>query len=92
MNKVLFNDKYKISASILYCGFLNLGQKIDRIKNLCIDIRNIYIQVNGGINVETAYEVIKAGVNVLVLETAIFKSENPSDVVQEVSEKFSMII
>ena len=56
------------------------------------DRKNIHIQVDGGINAETAGEVIKAGANVLVLGTAIFKSENPSEVVRRVNEKFKMIV
>ncbi|MBM3706433.1 MAG: ribulose-phosphate 3-epimerase [Actinobacteria bacterium] len=56
------------------------------------DRRSIHIQVDGGINAQTAGGVIKAGANVLVLGTAIFKSENPSEVVRKVSEKFRMII
>ena len=56
------------------------------------DRKNIHIQVDGGINGETAGEVIKAGASVLVLGTAIFKSENPSEVVQKVRDKFKMVV
>lgn len=35
------------------------------------------IEVDGGINIETAGDVVKAGANVLVAGTAVFKSPEP---------------
>ena len=53
--------------------FLNSStEKIKLIKNLVGD-RDIKIQVDGGINDKTASKVIKAGANVLVAGSAIFK-------------------
>ena len=53
--------------------FLNSSiDKIKLIKNLVGD-RDIKIQVDGGINDKTASKVIKAGANVLVAGSAIFK-------------------
>ena len=53
--------------------FLNSSiVKINLIKNLVGD-RDIKIQVDGGINDKTASKVIKAGANVLVAGSAIFK-------------------
>ena len=53
--------------------FINSSiDKIKFIKNLVGD-RDIKIQVDGGINDKTASKVIKAGANVLVAGSAIFK-------------------
>lgn len=73
--------------------------KISRLKEMINDyriysndIRNIDIEVDGGINQETAGDAIKAGANILVLGTAIYKSENPEDVVRQITDKFRLII
>ncbi len=42
------------------------------------------IQVDGGINAQTASLVAKAGANVLVAGSAIFGSDNPAQAVQEI--------
>jgi ribulose-phosphate 3-epimerase len=41
-----------------------------------------YLQVDGGINAETGYEVIKAGANVLVAGSYIFKAADINQAVQ----------
>jgi ribulose-phosphate 3-epimerase len=73
--------------------------KIQRLKgmvtnyrNYSKDLKNIDIQVDGGINPETAKLVIDAGANVLVLGSAIYKSKNPAEIVNKVREKFSFIV
>lgn len=75
-----------------------LPECLPKIKKLASMIRNyvestkdgktIDIQVDGGINPQTAGEVIAAGANILVLGSAIFKAENPSDVIKKVRELF----
>jgi len=51
--------------------------KISRIdKMIKNQERNIYLEVDGGINTLTAPLVVKAGANVLVAGTAIFQQEN----------------
>ncbi len=52
-------------------------------KNNTIDI-----QVDGGINENTAKLVIDAGANVLVLGSAIYKASNPSDVIDKIKMYF----
>lgn len=42
--------------------------------------RNVHIQVDGGVSVETAPTVIEAGANSLVAGTAVFKYEDGADV------------
>lgn len=50
-------------------------KKIRKVKELIGD-RSIEIEVDGGINPETAKQVINAGAKVLVAGSAIFKNEN----------------
>jgi ribulose-phosphate 3-epimerase len=77
-------------------GFL--GEMIFKIKKLKVllqdyanysrDYRGIDIQVDGGINPGTAADAVKAGANILVLGSAIFKSDNPAEIVKKVSGCF----
>ena len=60
--------------------------------NYSHDYRNIDIQVDGGINPDTAAAVVKAGANILVLGSAIFKSDNPGEIVKKVSDCFSLVL
>jgi ribulose-phosphate 3-epimerase len=69
--------------------------KIEKLKgmlkdyaNYSRDYRSIDIQVDGGINPETAAGAVKAGANILVLGSAIFKSDNPGEIVKKVRESF----
>ena len=59
-----------------------IPQTIDKIKSLKEMIKsksaNVLIEVDGGINIENASSVIKAGADVLVAGSAVFKSKNPS--------------
>jgi len=52
-----------------------LGSSIDKIKTIknLIGDRDIKVQVDGGINDKIASEVIKAGANVLVAGSAVFR-------------------
>lgn len=54
------------------------------------DERNpeLYIQVDGGINPETAPLVVKAGANVLVAGSAVFNHPNPEQAVAQLLEAF----
>lgn len=56
------------------------------------DPRNIDIQVDGGINPGTAADVVRAGANILVMGSAIYKADDPSGVIQQVREKFRIVI
>jgi len=69
-----------------------LKEMILKYRNYSRDLRTIDIQVDGGINSDTAKLVIDAGANVLVLGTALYKSENPADVINKVREKFRKIV
>lgn len=53
-----------------------LKQSLGKIKQLRVKYKRVKIGVDGGINLETAPEVIQAGANLLASGTAIFKSDN----------------
>lgn len=64
------------------------GQKlipdtIEKIKELRKIRPNLDIEVDGGINVETASLVKEAGANILVAGTAVFKAENKKEVIEK---------
>jgi ribulose-phosphate 3-epimerase len=73
--------------------------KISKLKEMLIDYsnyandyRNIDIEIDGGINPDTAAAVVKAGANILVLGSAIFKSSNPGEIVKKVRGCFLQTI
>ena len=47
-------------------------QKIEKLKSM-IGSRPIYVEIDGGVDTETAASVVKAGANVLVAGSAVFK-------------------
>lgn len=59
--------------------------KIAETKNL-IACRNISLEVDGGINPETAKLCVEHGANVLVAGSAIFKSDAPDKVIQKLHQ------
>lgn len=59
--------------------------KIAETKNL-IACRNISLEVDGGINPETAKLCVEHGANVLVAGSAIFKSDAPEKVIQKLHQ------
>lgn len=64
----------------------NQLDKITQLKKL-IDNRKIHIEVDGGINEQTAALCIKAGADVLVAGSAIFKNPNPSQVIANLHQQ-----
>ena len=53
-----------------------LESSLGKIKQLRAKYKHVKIEVDGGINLETAPEVIQAGANLLASGTAIFKSDD----------------
>lgn len=53
--------------------------KIEKIRSINKDID---IEVDGGINAETIKIAAKAGANVFVAGSAVFKSDNPAEMIQ----------
>ena len=67
----------------------NILPKISMLKTLAKD-RNpdLYIQVDGGINKDTAPLVVEAGANVLVAGSAVFNHPNPAQAVAQLMESY----
>lgn len=67
----------------------NVLPKINLLKEMANE-RNpeLYIQVDGGINTETAPLVVEAGANVLVAGSAVFNHPNPEQAVAQLLESF----
>ena len=71
-----------------------MTNKITKLRQIIIDSnlkKNIDIQVDGGINMDTAPIVVKAGANILVMGTAIYDSDNPAEYIRKVKDKVSEI-
>lgn len=57
--------------------------KIEKIREIN---KEIDIEVDGGINAETIKIAAKAGANVFVAGSAVFKAENPDDMIKQLKE------
>lgn len=68
-----------------YGGQKFIYQTLPKVKKLheMITIRNLktVIEIDGGVGLQNAEELLKAGARVLVAGSAVFKAENPSDVI-----------
>jgi ribulose-phosphate 3-epimerase len=60
-----------------------LEESLGKIKQLREKYKDVNIEVDGGVNLETAPKVIQAGANLLASGTAIFKSENIEKTIKE---------
>lgn len=58
-------------------------KKVEQLKAACIE-RNLnpLIQIDGGVGLQNAEALLKAGASVLVAGSSVFKSENPTDTIQ----------
>ncbi len=64
--------------------------KIMKLKQMIKDSnlkKSIDIEVDGGINIDTAPIAVRAGANVLVIGTAIYGSDNPAEYIKEIKNK-----
>ena len=61
--------------------------KIRELKTMCIE-RNLnpFIEIDGGIGLQNAEAVIKAGADVLVAGSSVFKSDDPIDTISRLKE------
>lgn len=65
----------------------NSYERIEKLKNLIIQKKsNAIIQVDGGITLENAGNLFKAGMNNLVAGTTIFHSPNPVKTIEQLLE------
>ncbi len=62
----------------------NAVLKVEQVKNL-IHMKGSHalVEVDGGVNLETGLELVKAGVDALVAGSFVFNSENPSKTISE---------
>lgn len=66
----------------------SLKKMVEEYKKYSSNIKkNIDIQVDGGINIDNAPDVVNAGANVLVMGTAIYRSDDPTEYVKRVRNK-----
>lgn len=62
----------------------NSVEKVVRLREM-IDRKSAsaWIQVDGGVNVETGHRLVEAGADVLVAGSAVFRSDDPARVIRE---------
>ena len=69
-----------------YGGQALIPSVLDKIKALRAEIDRrglaLDIEVDGGVNMKTAHDVIAAGANILVAGSAVFGAENPAEAVE----------
>ena len=64
----------------------NTFNKVKELRNLINDHNsNAIIEVDGGVNSKNAKKLIECGANALVAGSYVFKSENPSNTISELS-------
>ncbi len=62
-------------------------QKIKDLKALIIEKKSsALIEIDGGVSLENAKEILAAGADVLVTGNAVFSSENPTDTIAKLKE------
>ncbi len=62
-------------------------KKVEKLSNFIEKEKlNCQIEIDGGINLENAKEVIAAGVDIIVAGTSIFKAYNPLEVINEMKK------
>jgi ribulose-phosphate 3-epimerase len=64
----------------------NTYQKVGALKQMIqLTGKNILIEVDGGVDLENAGKLLKAGVDVLVAGNTIFSSANPPDTIEKLA-------
>ncbi len=59
-------------------------EKIKQLRNMIDEKKlNVLIEVDGGVTVENAKDLVNAGVDVLVAGNTVFSSENPAQIIKE---------
>ena len=65
-----------------------MSSQLDKIKEVkkIIGSKKIDIEVDGGINLSTAKDVIEAGANILVAGSAVFKCSEYKNIIKRLKE------
>ncbi|HVX26326.1 MAG TPA: ribulose-phosphate 3-epimerase [Parafilimonas sp.] len=59
-------------------------EKIKQLRNMIDEKKlNVLIEVDGGVTLENAKDLVNAGVDVLVAGNTVFSSENPAQIIKE---------
>ena len=69
-----------------YCGQKFHDEAIPRVKNYKRLYPDKIIEVDGGVSPSNSKSLAKAGADLLVAGSAIFKSENPIDTIRQMEE------
>lgn len=97
INTITPNEKiYPLIEKINFAQFMGIekigfqGQDFDervlkKIVNLREKFKRVIISVDGGVNLETAPKLIKAGANRLVSGSAIFESDNIKEAIKQLN-------
>src|SRR5690606_7513405 len=65
----------------------NAVDKVKKIKSLITSTNSkALIEVDGGVNLETGAQLVKAGANALVAGSFVFNSKNPTETIQALKE------
>ena len=64
---------------------LQTHEKIRKLAKLKIE-NNFLIEVDGGITIENAKEIVESGADILVAGSSIFKSENPKSAIDKIKK------
>ena len=69
-------------------GFMHeMMSKVRRTRELIGDDKNIALQVDGGISIDTIAQAAEAGADTFVAGSAVFKAADPNDMVRLLREK-----
>ncbi|MEQ8240559.1 MAG: ribulose-phosphate 3-epimerase [Cyclobacteriaceae bacterium] len=61
----------------------NTYQKVAKLQQMAIKNPDLLIEVDGGVNLQNAKQLIESGANMLVAGSAIFASKNPLNTINE---------
>jgi ribulose-phosphate 3-epimerase len=91
--KDIIKDVYMVLVMSVNPGFGGqefIEHSLDKIRELKALIKetgsNALIEVDGGVNMETAPRLIEAGADVLVAGSAVFKAASPEDAIRNLKQ------
>lgn len=67
--------------------FIDITEKIKKLKEKIKEMkRNVLIEVDGGIKLENANKIVKAGADILAIGSGIFKEKNPNEIISKIKK------
>ncbi len=65
----------------------NTLKKVRRLRQMITEAkRNVIIEIDGGVNLETGAQLVEAGANALVAGSFVFKADKPESMIQQLKE------